>query len=142
MVIAQELIGRPYLIIYGIKATTMVWILIALFLGLIFSMTLWPGLWRKIYHYHKQEKPPKEKVKWHETFKFIPWQLALIVIIIAIFSFIAGSFLGFTMAFDNVVKVETGCQTTPCSSFNFTCPNCICSLCSNALKVTIPLGTG
>jgi hypothetical protein len=47
--IAQEILGRPHLVIFGIKATTVVWIFIALGLGFIFSMFAWPCWWKNFF---------------------------------------------------------------------------------------------
>jgi len=54
--IAQELIGRPYITLFGIKLTSVVWILIAIVLGFIFSMVAWPGWWRALYKRIREKK--------------------------------------------------------------------------------------
>jgi len=137
MVLAQEIIGRPFITIMGIKATTIVWVLIAIFLGLIFSMTMWPSFWKK--YLHKPSKDEKQDPKWYHSYRFIPWQIALIIVIIAIFGFLAGTFVGFSVAIDNVPG-QPNCNPAPCSAANIDCPNCMCEVCGNSFRVTIPAG--
>lgn len=144
--IAQELIGRPYLTILGIKATTIIWILIAIFLGLIFTMTMWPAIWRRIYQKKEIKKgkmvdiAPKEPLT--KPFKFIPWQLAVIIIIIAVSFFLAGTFLGFNTAFDKMTIEDASCSIAPCQSFDINCPACTCQLCQNNVRITVPIPGG
>jgi uncharacterized membrane protein len=149
--IAQEIFGRPYLTIFGIKATTIVWILIAIFLGLVFSMVMWPSLWRKIYHQEIKSNADKKnkatvdtepKHSWIKSFRFIPWQLAVIIIIIAVAFFIAGSFLGFSTSYEKFINEDSSCVTAPCQSFDINCPTCECKLCPNDVRVTIPMPGG
>jgi hypothetical protein len=134
--IAQEIVGRPYLMLFGIKATTIVWVFIAIFLGLIFSMTMWPGFWRKIYA--PKQKQNIDNVKWYQTFKFIPWQLALILIFIAVFAFIAGTFIGFSTSLE-VMQGSKGCDPLPCDVINLKCPLCYCETCGSTVRITIPV---
>jgi hypothetical protein len=61
MVFAQEIIGRPFITILGIKATTIVWVLLAIFLGIIFSMVMWPSAWRAMYKRIKDEEEKKNE---------------------------------------------------------------------------------
>ena len=140
MVFAQEIIGRPFITILGIKATTMVWVLIAVFLGLIFTMTIWPNFWKR--YLHKPNKDDKSAPKWFHAYRFIPWQIAVMIMIIAVFGFLAGTFVGFSVAIENApaVNAVSSCIPMPCSAVNLKCPNCHCEVCGDSLRVTIPAG--
>jgi hypothetical protein len=74
---------------------------------------------------------------------WIPWQLAVMFIIIALFAFWAGTFVGFSVAIENTptnVAQVSSCSPLPCSVVNLSCPNCRCETCGDSLRVTIPAG--
>ena len=82
--------------IFGFPAKVLVWMLIAFFLGLIFSMFQYPEFWRKVFHgQHQrelkarqmtpQEKAEKHALAWKKTTKILIVVIGVILLLIGIF---------------------------------------------------------
>lgn len=136
MVIAQELIGRPYIEIFGIKATTIVWILIAIMLGLIWTMTAYPGWWRQFFSKNK-DKRQKFFADWYRR---KAWVLVLIVMVSMLLCYLAGTVVGFDTAMNTFME-KGGCEKISCSDLYpaVDCSYCECSLCGDSVNIEIPV---
>lgn len=136
MVLAQEIIGRPYLMLFGVKVTTIVWILIAVFLALVFSRVAFPHWWRRFYKASNKKATYKDDIV-----------LSVSIIAVVIIALLLGSILGFNAAYSNLSEhlsdnntCTIGCTETPCENLGIACEDCICNLCDQSIKVTIPTG--
>lgn len=146
----------PPVMILGIKAKTIIWFFIAVVLGLIFSMVMWPQWWRKHYQKKKEEALKKEALKKGTKIelpkkKFNIWFLIAIILIL-LCGIIIGSMLGFKQAVDHIPQpvLATSCiEYNQCSQINCSelmtagCPGCVCSYCGDpkyngAVRIEIP----
>jgi len=132
--------------IFGIKIKTILWFLIAVVLGLIFSMTMWPKWWRKFYEKKRlkriaklrQTSQPKKK------HKFAPKIAAALIILICLTTvFLIGTEVGFKKAVENMPSPpacpEHNCSPIKCEDLHINCPICRCFLCSEFVKIQIPI---
>jgi len=136
MVIAQELVGRPYIEFFGIKGTTIVWILIALVLGLIWTMTAYPEWWKNFYSKDKDKKH-KYFSNWFKN-KF--WIILAMIVGLVALIFLVGTIVGFDTAMNSLMAKE-GCQKIQCSDLgpSVDCPYCECLLCGDIVNIEIPV---
>jgi uncharacterized membrane protein YjgN (DUF898 family) len=126
-------------------------LLIALVLGLIFSMVMWPQWWRRYYQKRHDVALKKGKVKLESKKTFNIW-LLIAMILILLCGVIIGSMLGFKQAIDHIPQpvlatscIEYNqCSQIDCSQLMTTgCPGCVCSYCGDpkyngAVRIEIP----
>jgi MFS superfamily sulfate permease-like transporter len=144
----------PAVLIFGIKARTIIWFLIAIVLGLIFSMVMWPQWWRKYYQKKKdaRESALKKGLVPKVAQKTFNIWLLIAIILVLICGIIIGSMLGFKQAVDHIPQpvLATSCiEYNQCSQINCSelmtsgCPGCVCSYCGDpnyngAVRIEIP----
>ena len=127
------------IMLLGIKLKTLIWIGIAIVLGLIFSMTLWPGWWRMYFKKKKEREELKEKLG-KKTKKTPPIVIIFLVFLLMIIAFFVGSMFGF----DRAVQSAPYCQDERCLPLDCAqieiqnCPGCTCELCGNIVRIEIP----
>ncbi len=128
-------------IVFGVNVKTVIWFCIALVLGLIFSMTMWPKWWRRFYEKKRlkrianlKKKPePKKQSKW----------LFFIFIVLLIAVFLVGTEIGFERAVRNMPSPpacpEYNCSPIDCEDLNiYNCVVCRCFLCDGYVKIEVP----
>jgi hypothetical protein len=130
-----------YSILFGLKiAHTFLRILIAIGFGLIFSVFMWPHVWKKIYQKRaakkqqsldaKRELKPKRKLD-------IPLPYTLLILALIVLAFILGTIVSFDTSYkniDNIIASQPKCDIIPCSYININCgvnESCECQTCTS-----------
>jgi len=145
----------PVPILFGIKVKTIIWMIVAVVLGLIFSMTMWPEKWRTYYQKRKEAEKlrlAKEKKTGKKVRRKVNVFLMIAMLLILLLGIILGSMLGFRSAIDNLPQsvlaqncvVCDDCQNIDCADIISTdCPGCVCSYCNylgdGAVRIDIPM---
>ena len=128
------------IMLFGIKVRTILMIFIGFALFLIFSQFTWPGSWRK-YHAKRREKMNKFKKKNNKKSKKThPIVFVLIILLLMIIAFFSGSMFGFDRAMQSAPFCqEEKCIPLDCSQIEIqNCPECMCKLCGNSVRIDIP----
>jgi formate hydrogenlyase subunit 3/multisubunit Na+/H+ antiporter MnhD subunit len=127
-----------YPVIFGIKARTIVFFIMGIFLFLIFTMFAWPRIWMKIY---KKERENKYDLKKKSKPKFKTGMLIVLAVVILFMVFFLGTLFGFDRAIKSIPQkpcLELTCAEFNCSEVGITCSTCLCEYCGNYVRLSLP----